>query len=379
MVKAILTAAAVCASALGAAAAPTIEPLYSSVVNDKVNNAQTPCGLAKLPDGSYVTCFIDGGDGVAGCVTYFSRTYNLGKSWRQPFMTEKPLKKEDGVGVGFTQLSNGKILSVRNTITHSDLTQEGFKSFRYGYSEIVELDFARKSIKPLFRLKSPMQSFNAPMGTNFVELSNGDILLPTYFYPWGGGQTGEKGETYGSGFYRSKDGGKTWGDFEKVFKEPDPAKPYDFNESVIIEKPNGDLVAYARIDSRPVTNMWKAVSRDKGYTWSDPVQTDIPVAWPLVVKAKKGGYLMAAGYRKAAVYGTVTLFYSEDGESFQPIGVPKYTRPGHGGPYNSATGGGQSMIEIAPDTFMITFYSADPVLPGRDHCYVDSCVFKLVR
>ena len=82
------------------------------------------------------------------------------------------------------------------------------------------------------------------------------------------------------------------------------------------------------------------------------------------------------GYRFVPTGETWTR---EDGESFQPIGVPEYTRPGHGGPYNSATGGGQSMIEIAPDTFMITFYSADPVLPGRDHCYVDSCVFKLVR
>ena len=74
------------------------------------------------------------------------------------------------------------------------------------------------------------------------------------------------------------------------------------------------------------------------------------------------------------------IYYSKDGKDFTRLGMPRYTKPGHGGPYNTGTGGLQSIIEVEPDVFLMTFYSCEPIdeKPGYK-VYIDSCLFRLKR
>lgn len=100
-----------------------------------------------------------------------------------------------------------------------------------------------------------------------VKLPNGDLIYPVYR----SGQVKKlPGELYGSGFYRSTDGGKTWGDFELAFRDNPPAgeKPYSFNESAFLVRDDGMIVGFARLDSRPDHGMFRIISTDNGKTWS---------------------------------------------------------------------------------------------------------------
>ena len=354
--------------------------LHSGIVNDTVSNAQCPAALLRVGPDEYVTTFMDRGDGVAQTTTYFSRTKDRGRTWSRPFMKYKPKGKDVGGAPGFTQLKDGQIIGAMSLLKHTDTSEEGFRSYRSGKAVIVTVDLKKKKITTLAELESPDACIPAPMGTNFVKLSNGDMLLPCYIYPQ---STPEPGFPYGSGFFRSSDGGKTWGKFERAFQEfdTDPAKQYSFNESVIFEKEDHTLVAFARIDSRPVNNMWKVTSKDFGKTWSMPEETDIPATYPTGIKTQGGYYVMVAGYLKDPIPRTTTVFFSEDGEHFTPLGPVWFSRPAgkNGRPFNTATGGMQAIIEVDKDVFLVTFYGADPKLKGRDNCYVDSCLIRIKR
>ena len=352
--------------------------LHSGIVNDTVSNAQCPAALLRVGPDEYVTSFMDRGDNVAQTTTYFSRTKDRGRTWSRPFMKYKPGGKDVGGAPGFTQLKDGRILGAMSLLKHADTSEEGFRSYRTGKAVVVTIDFRRKKIATLAELESPDACIPAVMPTNFVELSNGDLLLPCYIYPQA---TPEPGFPYGSGFFRSRDGGKTWGKFERAFREPDPEHPYGFSESVFFEKEDHTLVAFVRIDSRPVNNMWKVTSKDFGKTWSMPEETDIPATYPIGIKTMGGYYVMVAGYLKDPIPRTVTIFFSEDGEHFTPLGTPRFSRPAdkNGRPFNTATGGMQAIAEVEKDVFLVTFYSADPKLKGRDSCYVDSCLFRIER
>ncbi len=377
---ALLALVAACLSAC----AVEMRVIHSGIVNDTVDNAECPAGLAKTAEG-YVTVFVDKGDGAAGVINFFALTRDLGKTWEKPFWTIKTDRHDPhvGGGVAFSQLRDGRILGTSTDTWHSDTSLQGVFGFRKSKVRIVTYDMAARQEKTICTLVSPEMALTSPEGNNIIELSNGDMLLPAYVYATG---APEPGFPYGSGFFRSRDGGKTWGTFERAFKEKeaDPEKQLGFNESVIFEKPDHTLVCFARIDKYPSplkNNMWKVTSSDFGKTWSAPVETDIPAAYPIGLRAKNGYYVMVCGYLKAPIQRTVTIFYSEDGEHFTRLGIPYYSRPADkkGQPYNPATGGMQAIAEIAPDKFLLTFYACDPVLSGRDHCYVDSCLFKIVK
>ncbi len=357
-----------------------MEVIHSGIVNDRIDNAECPSALLRVAPEEYVTVFMDKGDCVAGTASYFVRTKNRGRTWSRPFMTYKDKRADVGVNMGFSQLKDGRIIGAMVACKHTDTSEEGFRSYRTGKAFVIDVNLRKKKITTVAELESPDAAIAAPMPNNFIELSNGDMLLPCYIYPPG---RFDSDFPYGSGFFRSADGGKTWGRFERAFQEfdEDEEKHYSFNESVIFEKEDHTLVAFARIDSRPVNNMWKVTSKDFGKTWSMPVETDIPATYPVGIKARGGYYVMVAGYLKDPIPRTTTVFFSEDGENFTPLGTPYYSRPAEkkGRPYNTGTGGMQAIIEVEKDVFLITFYSSDPELKGRDHCYVDSCLIRIKR
>lgn len=361
------------------AAGPKMSVLHHAVVNDTIPDAQTPTGLVKDPsDGSLVLAFQDKGDVVAGTVTHFVRSIDGGKSWSQPFASYQDADPKVGAGVGFVQLPTGRIIAVIMEVEHTDVSVEGFKAPRKSRTVIADFDPHTAKLTPVSKLPQPPDSLVGAMPTNFIKLSNGDLILPAYLIPMDLHKP-SPGVVYGSGLFRSRDDGKTWGDFELVFGKHPQQPEIFYNESVIFEKPDGTLVAFARYDNEtpPAKRfMGKVVSKDFGRTWSAPVDSDLPAICPALLRRTDASYLMFAGALDERVPRTNMLYYSADGERFTKLGQPYYSRTG-GNPWNTATGGSQVLLPLGGDQYVVSFYAADKNLPGRDGTYVDSNVIEI--
>jgi BNR repeat-like domain len=356
------------------AAEPRMKVLHSAVVNDTIVDAQTPSGLVKDPsDGSLVLAFQDKGDVVAGTVTHFVRSVDGGRSWGKPFATYKDADKTVGAGVGFVQFPDGRIIAVIMEVTHTDLSVEGFKAPRKSRTVIAEFDPRTGKLKPFAKLPQPPQSLVGAMPMNLIRLTNGDLILPAYLIPMDFSKP-TPGVVYGSGLFRSRDDGKTWQEFELVFGTNPDHPDIFYNESVIFEKSDGALVAFARYDNETPPRlrfMGKTISKDSGKSWSTPVDSNLPAICPVRLKRPDGSYLLFAGALDEPVPRTCILYHSADGEAFTRLGQPYYTRT-KGRPANSATGGSQVILHLEADKYVVAFYAFDKSLPGRDQTYVDS-------
>ena len=131
---ALLALVAACLSAC----AVEMRVIHSGIVNDTVDNAECPAGLAKTAEG-YVTVFIDKGDGAAGGINFFALTRDLGKTWEKPFWTIKTDRHDPhiGGGVAFSQLKDGRILGTSTDTWHSDTSLQGVFGFRKSKVRIV--------------------------------------------------------------------------------------------------------------------------------------------------------------------------------------------------------------------------------------------------
>ncbi|MFN8855284.1 MAG: sialidase family protein [Planctomycetaceae bacterium] len=358
---------------------PQLHRLHHAIVTDTIPDAQSPCGLARDPvDGSLVLGFQDKGDVVAGTVTHFVRSHDGGQTWSPPFASYRHPDKSVGAAIGFTQLSPRQTVAVIMEITHTDVSVEGFRAPRQSRTLFARFDPHTAGVTPVSVLPQPPETLVGAMPQNLVTLRNGDLVLPAYLTPMDWARP-TPGVDYGSGLFRSRDGGQTWSRFSRIFG-PHPTQPEIFyNESVIFEKADGTLVAFARYDNEtPPRNrrMGKVVSRDAGQTWSDTVDSDLPAICPAQLRLPGGGYLMFAGALDEPTPRTCMLYHSLDGETFTKLGQPFYSRTG-GHPFNTATGGSQVLLPLGDDRFVLAFYAGDRDLPGRDKTYIDSNVVEL--
>ncbi|MFO1004751.1 MAG: sialidase family protein [Planctomycetaceae bacterium] len=361
------------------AAPPAFEVRHHAVVNDTIVDAQTPVGLVKDPrDNSLVLAFQDHGDVVAGTVTHYVRSTDGGRLWSPPFASYQHPDKTIGAGVGFVQLPSNRVIAVIMEISHTDLSVEGFKAPRKSRTVIADFDPQTAQLTPVAVLPQPENTLVGAMAPNLFELSNGDLILPAYQAPMDFAHP-QVGVTYGSGLFRSRDGGKTWGEFELVFGRNEAHPEIFYNESVIFEKPDGTLVAWARYDNdTPPAQRFMGItfSKDVGRTWSPPRDSSIPAICPARLRCPDGSYLMFAGALDAPIPRTCMLYHCLDGETMTQLGMPYYTRT-NGRPQNTATGGSQVLIHSKDNQYVLSFYAADKRLPGRDHTYIDSNVVEI--
>ena len=358
---------------------PRLKILHHAIVTDTIPDAQSPCGLALDPvDGSLVLGFQDKGDVVAGTVTHFVRSRDEGRTWSRPFASYRHPDKTVGAAVGFTQIGPEQTVAVIMEITHTDVSVEGFKAPRKSRTLFARFDPHTAAITPIATLPQPAETLVGAMPQNLIALRNGDLLLPAYLIPMNWAHP-NPGIDYGSGLFRSRDGGKTWTPFQKIFG-PHPTQPEIFyNESVIFEKADGTLVAFARYDNETPPRdrrMGKVRSRDGGQTWSDVVNSDLPAICPALCRLDNGQHLMFAGALDEPIPRTCMLYHSPDGESFTKLGAPFYSRTG-GQPFNTATGGSQVLLPLGHNRFVLAFYGGDRDLPGRDKTYIDSNLVEL--
>lgn len=366
-------------SSIAQAAPPTFEVRHHAVVNDTIVDAQTPTGLVNDPsDNSLVLAFQDHGDVVAGTVTHYVRSTDGGRTWGKPFASYQHPDKKVGAGVGYVQLTPQRCVAVIMEISHTDLSVEGFKAPRKSRTVFAEFDPTSATLTPLAVIPQPEDTLVGAMASNVFQLSNGELILPAYQIPMDFARP-QTGVTYGSGLFRSRDGGQTWSEFELVFGKNADHPEIFYNESVIFEKPDGTLVAWARYDNDtpPAQRfMGITISKDAGRSWSPPKDSSIPAICPARLRCPDGSYLMFAGALDAPIPRTCMLYHSSDGETMTPLGTPYYTRT-NGRPQNTATGGSQVLIHWKDNQYVLSFYAADKRLPGRDQTYIDSNVVEI--
>ena len=323
----------------------------SRIVTDTVPGAVSAGGIVINQKGEWLTTFGDRGDVGPGCTVHFIKSTDQGETWSTPY------------------LPDGSILGIKTVFEYFDNRQISAVQCRVNsYAEVMISKDGGETFTMIQRLKSPAQSMVSLMNSLTV-LKNGDLLLPCYILPI---DVIHPGEVYGSGFYRSKDGGKTWGGFELAFKEQHGQKRIGYNESAFVQKADGTIVGFARVDTTITNNMWKVVSKDDGKTWSMPVEIPIPGHWPEITQLKNGVYLMVCGYFIRGEKRKTVFYLSSDGENFTKVGTFKYNRP-IDSPQNGFGGGTHSLIPVGDNSaYILTFGWDFDLFAGG--WYLDGCM-----
>ena len=376
---ALFSAALSAAPAAPVAGAPEVKLLYSTIINDTKVDALSPSSLTLTPEGHYLVTFVNQGDAGPGSVTFISRSKDYGRTWSQPEQEFKPAHDRQGTCISLCNAPDGSIFKIENLLEYQYANLvPGKWGWRKSLIKLYRSTDGGKTFEFVEQLKSPQGSLAADMA-KIYQLNNGDWVIPAYCYN-GGCSPLKTG--FGSGWFRSTDGGKTWGEFEVIFKDvpPEGEKPYGFNESAFVIRPDGLTVGFVRNDTRKPKTQFRALSSDNGHTWTLPEDTRFPnVDIPLITTLEDGkGYLMVGG--NCGIYlRTVTFYWSKDGISWQKIGEAFYQPDNRHRPMNSATGGCQSIIKgPGKHQYFVAFYAHDPKLPGRHKTRVEGNMVELV-
>ena len=374
---------AVIAASATLSAKPSIKLIRSGIVCDSLVDATSPSSMAIAPDGSYLLCFQNRGDCGPGAFTYITRSKDHGKTWSKP---ETFVTPEDDYCGALGSLMNipGRtdiMLALKSTIRHETISRNPYEFARKRKNRIDLFTTTDGiTLTPLATLKQPKDSLVSPMGS-LTQLANGDIILSAYIYRFG--HPADPEGTYGCGWYRSTDGGKTWGDFEVVFKDKisnGVGIDYAFTESAFAVHDDGTITGFVRTDRKDPRRQFMVVSKDNGKTWTDPVDAGrLIVYFPLMAKlADKQGFLMVGGWRQA-YRNCVSMLYSKDGYDFELIGQAAYQPDNKPIPMNSATGGVQAMVPgPKKHQYYVVFYTHDPKLPGHDKLRIEGNMFEFV-
>lgn len=367
---------------------PPVTVLQSGIINDTIPDAMMPTSMAKAANGDLILAFNNGGDLSAGSSAYLIRSTDQGATWALPYKTFQSTDPKIGTLNTIASLPDGSLLMGIVECTHPLYPNQNL-AVRYTSIRLFRSTDNGNTFSLLTTLNTPPQGISAIMGT-VAQFPNGDLALSAYILPNLSGP--QAGYTYGCGFFRSTDGGLTWGNFEKVFQDPPPSvgQPLFFSECSyqVVEHENGNplddpIIAFARTDQDPTgqysngvpNSLWKCASTDNGATWSAPVPVGISGIWPAITQVGGYSYLMVCGNRQANPSRKVSFFTSRDGENYVPRGHPLYTRTG--GCLSTATGGAQAIVELSPGIFYVAYYAKDPSLGGLHQTYLEGCRIRV--
>lgn len=124
-----------------------------------------------------------------------------------------------------------------------------------------------------------------------IVLRDGTFVQPM----WGRFDLKNEPKYVSSLVLRTEDGGEHW-DLRTIAK----AKEFDFNETSITQAANGDLIALMRTSMQ--RQLWTAISKDGGKTWSEPRDSGLLGSTPWVATTTDG--LVVAVYARRASHKT---------------------------------------------------------------------------
>lgn len=209
-----------------------------------------------------------------------------GRSWSKPWtVVDGP---EDDRNPALGQLSDGTILlayAVLSGYDASGLKLEGQREdWKFdGVYLMRSKDKGKTWTKP--ERSEAIHSFYADRGAvspygKIIQLADGTVIMAVYFEFYDRGN-----ESY---IFRSKDGGKTWGDPSLLGKH--------YNETAVVDLGGGRLLAAMR--SEKSGHIAVTRSADGGYKWSESVQVTQDGEHPAdLVRLENGWVLLTYGER----------------------------------------------------------------------------------
>ena len=277
---------------------PTKRPAGRWVLSERVIVPNLSGGMAQLP----------GGDLLGKVSEVLSRSSDSGRTWR-PIGGATTPEQPSALGV----LRSGRWLVATVQVNQEWKSkggpqcvgkEGGYPTFRltgesYDASIVVHYsDNEGQTWRSGPAFKGPMQ-WALPSVSHFIESGDGRVALPIF-----GCVTDEEMSSYSAsnGVIRSRDGGKTWGDFSFVFrtqgKGPGDLQPEPrYSEMDIVQLSGGEWVACSRnerITMGPAG--WGAndlaSSTDRGRTWTKTGGTLVGVSQQKGLALPHGGFAL---------------------------------------------------------------------------------------
>ena len=313
-------------------AAPAVRPRgISSKEIIIANNAGMFPVAQKLADGSIGIVARDGAGhlGLGGYLRFW-RSTDEGKTWLKPTVVTDGGPRDDQRNPGFGQMADGTLVV---SYCHADKSYNAAGRYDHGLAKENTPPVSVRRSKDLGKTWSPPRPLISPHDKRFASPFGKICLLPD-----GTALMAVYGK--GSFVFRSRDNGRTWGDFSLI-------NP-DFSETALLRLPSGRLLAALR---GRADALWMSESSDDGYTWAEPRQLagerNIPGD---LIRLQSGEIILAHGYRHFP-YGVRVLVSFDDGRTWRPRRSPALVWWS-----NNADTGYPSSVELSGGRFLTAYY-----------------------
>jgi sialidase-1 len=285
--------------------------------------------LVKLPDGT-LGAVVRGGAphiGIGGRLDFIGSS-DGGKTWSPPRKAvDSPWDdRNPALGVmkdGTLVLAYGEAHSYRPDGSF-DLKAGPYILHKVTSPDQGKTWSAKEPIDPPFPSPSPYGKI--------IVLSDGTALLSVYQMP-----------SDAARILRSKDQGKTWGDFSRL-----PGH----DETQLLELADGRLLAFTRIEEKGEHGLLLCESGDKGRTWPSTRKLLKAGQWPYDATLLKSGHVLLSFGSRVGRYGAGVLLSIDGGSTW-----PEDRAVLLGGDSSSVDTGYPSTVQLS-DGGIVTLYYA---------------------
>lgn len=316
----------------------------------------------KTSAGDLICCFQETGDARPPGRLQFVRSTDNGQTWNQtPYLIMTSVHGQWGSFGGYlSKAPNGNIILAAGDV----LAVGDFSNYTSVVKIYTSTDNGQTFPEPAVIVPTNASDM-AALSVEIIFLSNGDWILPGYVV--------KRTVPYDvpCGFWRSTDGGATWGTIETAFIDPLPGETARkfFNEVSIVQRADNSLLAVARTDqddsgfAYSKGQLYYCESFDNGYTWTTPQLMGIPGHSPALVSWPDGTIML--GCRRLSSSGNWTSVYiSTNGVNFQFAFNAVEPRS------NRTSGTGYpTFAKLTSNEIYMSFYAGDSTLPWTEKTY----------
>jgi len=264
--------------------------------------------LIKMRDGS-LGAVVRGGAphiGIKGRLDWI-HSENSGKTWSDPSVIVDSQYDDRNPACG--QMPDGTIVvAYAEASTYNAQGNFDTSVGAYIMYYVISNDNGKTWSKKQLLYPGPIRN-GSPFG-RIISLPDNTALMPVY----GGYNTQydgtvkiPEGTKVISGLLRSKDNGKTWGDFSII-------SATDHNETSLVYIPDGKLIAMMRTESKGAIEQSESI--DYGYTWGEPKPVTGPNQHPADLCLLKNGHLFLVYGNRIKPYGVGAMLSYDKGKSW---------------------------------------------------------------